>query len=426
MIRIFIFSLISIFGALIVTMNASFFEDPGYLLLVLGNYSLETTILAFALGLFIFFVIVRIFFFLLALISPFTWIRVGKRFQKKRKSQLRTNTNEGLLSLVSGNLNRSKKFLNKGLKDNDSSVLNYLGLVRVAVEQGENDKVIEILDLALKKHPLDSFSIGRCRAKFLYREGELLSCVGVLKSLQDEMPNESWLLKFLKKVFEELGDWRALEDLEPILRKHKIFSLEELDLLKSRIIIEKLRVKSDIVLEPELTRMWKNTIKPHRMNCEVVEIFALKFFSINLQSKAREIIEFCQAHRWSDDLSLLYGTMDFREEKDLIEALAVAERWLEKAPDNHLIMLTLARLSIRLKLWGKARDYYKASIGVMPTAAALAELSFLLKGLEDLTGCAAAQKELYKVSNIGLQNLSFPVLLPEENKKVSSNNLFNF
>ena len=151
MIRIFIFSLISIFGALIVTMNASFFEDPGYLLFVLGNYSLETTILAFALGLFIFFVIVRIFFFLLALISPFTWIRVGKRFQKKRKSQLRTNTNEGLLSLVSGNLNRSKKFLNKGLKDNDSSVLNYLGLVRVAVEQGENDKVIEILDLALKK-----------------------------------------------------------------------------------------------------------------------------------------------------------------------------------------------------------------------------------------------------------------------------------
>jgi HemY protein len=172
--------------------------------------------------------------------------------------------------------------------------------------------------------------------------------------------------------------------------------------------------------------MWKNTIKPHRMNCEVVEIFALKFFSINLQSKAREIIEFCQAHRWSDDLSLLYGTMDFREEKDLIEALAAAERWLEKSPDNHLIMLTLARLSIRLKLWGKARDYYKASIGVMPTAAALAELSFLLKGLEDLTGCAAAQKELYKVSNIGLQNLSFPVLLPEENKKVSSNNLFNF
>ena len=88
-------------------------------------------------------------------------------------------------------------------------------------------------------------------------------------------------------------------------------------------------------------------------------------------------------------------------------------------------MLTLARLSIKLKLWGKARDYYQSSISVLPTAAALAELSFLLRGLEDLNGSAAAQKELYKVSNIGLQNLSFPVLLPEENKSTSDNNFFN-
>ena len=201
--------------------------------------------------------------------------------------------------------------------------------------------------------------------------------------------------------------------------------MEELDRLQSRIIIEKLRVKSDIK-EHELTRMWKNTIKSQRTNCEVVENFALQFCNINLQSRAKEIIEFCQAHMWSDDLAVLFGTIDFKEEKDSLEALVVAERWLKKAPENHLLLLTLARLSIRSKLWGKARDYYKASIGVMPTAAAFAELSFLLKGLEDLTGCAAAQKELYKVSNIGLQNLSFPVLLPEENKKKSTDNLLNF
>jgi HemY protein len=105
--------------------------------------------------------------------------------------------------------------------------------------------------------------------------------------------------------------------------------------------------------------------------------------------------------------------------------LAVAERWLEKNPENPLLMLTLARLSIRLKLWGKARDYYQASISALPTAAAFAELSFLLKGLEDLSGSAAAQEELYKVSNIGLQDLSFPMLLPEEDKRISNNNFFN-
>jgi HemY protein len=425
MIRLFILSLIAIFGALIVTLNASFFDDPGYLLFVLGDKSFETSLLAFAFGLLVFFVVFRIFFLLLTLINPFTWIRVGKKFQNKRQSRLRTNTNEGLLSLVTGNLNRSNKLLTKGLKDNDSSVLNYLGLVSVAVEKGETDKVIEILDLALKNYPLESVSIERCRAKFLFREREFQGCASILQSLQDQIPKEPWLLKFLKKTYEELRDWEALESLEPALRKHKIFPVGELDRLENEIVLEKLRLKPDIEAELELSQMWRNTTKKQRMNGEIVGAFALKFCSVNLQGKAREIIELCQAQRWSNDLALIYGTIDFTEERHLIEGLAVAERWLEKNPENHLLMLTLARLSIRLKLWGKARDYYQASISALPTAAAFAELSFLLKGLEDLNGSAAAQKELYKVSNIGLQDLSFPVLLPKENKSNSNNNFFN-
>ena len=57
MIRLFILSLVAIFGALIVTLNGRFFEDPGYLLLVLGDNSFETSLLAFAFGLIVVFVI---------------------------------------------------------------------------------------------------------------------------------------------------------------------------------------------------------------------------------------------------------------------------------------------------------------------------------------------------------------------------------
>jgi HemY protein len=425
MIRIFMFSLISILGALIVTSNARFFEDPGYLLLVLGDTSFETSLLAFAFGLFVFFLVVRVFFLILTLISPFTWIRVGKKFQNKRQSRLRTNTNEGLLSLVAGNFDRSNKLLTKGLQDNDSSVLNYLGLASIAVERGERDKVIEILDHALEKYPLESLSIERYRVKFLFRERELQSCVGILHSLRDQIPNEQWVLKFLKKTYEELEEWQALEDLNLVLRKQKVFPEEELDRLQNQIVLKKLTLESNLASEHELTGMWKKTTRQQRMNGVVVGAFALKFCDINLQGKAREIIEYCQAHKWSDDLALMYGTIDFKKEKNFIEGLAVAERWLEKNPENPLLMLTLARLSIRLKLWGKARDYYQASIGVLPTAAAFAELSFLLKGLEDLSGSAAAQEELYKVSNIGLQDLSFPMLFPEEDKRTSNNNFCN-
>jgi uncharacterized protein HemY len=57
------------------------------------------------------------------------------------------------------------------------------------------------------------------------------------------------------------------------------------------------------------------------MNGVVVGAFALKFCDISLQGKAREIIEYCQAHKWSDDLALMYGTIDFKKEKKLYRGI---------------------------------------------------------------------------------------------------------
>ena len=59
--------------------------------------------------------------------------------------------------------------------------------------------------------------------------------------------------------------------------------------------------------------------------------------------------------------------------------MTLAEGWLQKRPQNGVLLLALARMSLRNRLWGKARSYLEASIGALPTAAAYRELGVLLE-----------------------------------------------
>ena len=60
-------------------------------------------------------------------------------------------------------------------------------------------------------------------------------------------------------------------------------------------------------------------------------------------------------------------------------------------------MLTLGRLCLKSKLWGKARSYLEASIGAKPTTPAYHELGVLLERMgetERATACYKAGLEL--------------------------------
>jgi len=42
----------------------------------------------------------------------------------------------------------------------------------------------------------------------------------------------------------------------------------------------------------------------------------------------------------------------------------MAEGWLQERPNNPELLLALGRLSLRNQLWGKAREYFEASINL--------------------------------------------------------------
>jgi HemY protein len=74
----------------------------------------------------------------------------------------------------------------------------------------------------------------------------------------------------------------------------------------------------------------------------------------------------------------LYGHIEVNEPS---HQLAMAEGWLKQHPEDALLLLTLARLALKNKLWGKARSYLEASIAVAPSPESYQQLGLLLEGM---------------------------------------------
>jgi HemY protein len=82
---------------------------------------------------------------------------------------------------------------------------------------------------------------------------------------------------------------------------------------------------------------------------------------------------------WTAQLVETYGLLD----GDGLEArLRRAEAWLDTHPHDATLLLTLGRISARLQLYGKARQYLQRSLTLAPAAAAWEVLGDVFAGLQ--------------------------------------------
>jgi HemY protein len=83
---------------------------------------------------------------------------------------------------------------------------------------------------------------------------------------------------------------------------------------------------------------------------------------------------------WDEEAVTLYGEIETPEPLDM---LTVAERWLRGHAADAALLLTCARLCIRAELYGKARSYLEASLGIKPRLESYLVLASLADQLGD-------------------------------------------
>jgi len=385
MIKLYLFSLLSIVLALLVSLNLGFPGDPGYLLIAFGSTTFETSLFALLVAFIVLYVVIKLILIVLRWINPWHLIRFGRNYKENLRANSRSKTIEGLLYFTRGSWESSYNLLKKGMKDSDASVVNYLAAAYAAHQQGNKEAWMNYLETAEGKYPAARSTINSLKAQLLFKSNQLEQCVAVLQQMKTSSLNDASLLKLLKEVYLKLNDWEQLEKLLPALEKNNVIDNEEAGLIRVRIFMENLywtsnqRVDfSNAELGAQLEKAWKKGPAFYKQDERIVKHYVEILFKLDQKEQAGKAIEVALNKNWSDELIKRYGELDFGTPH---RQLIIAESWIQGRPGNASLLVTLGRLAMRNELWGKARKYFDTSIEVAPQAEAHGELARLLKCL---------------------------------------------
>ena len=409
MIRLFIFSLLAILVSLWVTLSVGFPSDPGYLLIAFGEYTFETSLFALLVLILFIYLCVRLLLLILGWVNPMRLVAVGKEMSRRRRT--RSNTLEGLHYFARGNWQSALKLLRKGLKDKDASVVNYLAAAYAAFEVGEKDEWKRLLELAEGAFPVSKSTINFLRAQLLYRSEQLEQCVAVLEQAKKTSLNDPNLMTLLKDVYFKLEEWSALESLLPTLEKNKVIASDEAGRIRKRLLMENLSrhyekaVNGSDSEHAQLRKQWKKIPQLFQQDAEAVGYYSNLLLDLGDKEQAAKTIEHALEKCWDADLIRQYGAIDYDSHS---RQLLVAEGWLKSRPADAELLLTLARLCMRGRLWGKAREYYEASIKIKPTVYALGELGRMLRQLGEMEASESCLRRYDEMVGGQLLNLPMP------------------
>ena len=118
---------------------------------------------------------------------------------------------------------------------------------------------------------------------------------------------------------------------------------------------------------------------------------------------ARRALEKALKKRWESETLLHYGKL---ETGLALKQLLAAEQWQRSRPNDAALLLTLARLSLRCELWGKAREYYEARLAMQADAEAFVEYAGLMRGLAFEAEADAATRSALEAAGL---NSSLPM-----------------
>ena len=393
MIKLYIFSLLVIVLALLVSLYLGFPADPGYLLISFGKYTFETSLFALLVAVTLIYLLVKLLLIVFAWVNPWHLIRFGRSYNQQRKSKKRSNTVEGLLYFTRGNWDSSYKLLTRSSNDADASVVNYLAAAYAAYQNDDRDAWVKSLEKAEVEYPAARSTINSLKAQLLFKSDQLEQCVAVLQQLKNSSLNDSSLLNLLKEVYLRLQDWDQLEKLIPALEKNAAVDGDELERIRIRVFMEKLysiagtssldRLNNDSEDDSKstaakLNKCWKKAPARFREDERVVKHYSEILLGLKQNEEAAKVIESALSKHWSDNLVIRYGEMELGIYQ---KQLLLAESWLKDRPGNAALLLSLGRLSLRCELWGKAKAYFETSISIDATAQAHGDLARLLKSM---------------------------------------------
>lgn len=354
-------------------------RDSGYVLLAFGNYTVEMSL---ALLLLLMGALFALLYFGIRLVVRTLHLPQDVReWKQKRGSRLAQQAmTRGLLEMSEGSWRSAEKRLVRFADRSETPLLNYLAAARAAQLQGGHDRRDSYIRLAHECMPSADVAVSLTQAELQLADQQLEQALATLKHLRSVAPKHNYVLRLLRRLYEQLGDWEHLRELLPELRRRKVedeADLSRLEVRTHRALLEQAFLSSD---ERRLGMAWADVPRGLREHPQLLGDFAGYLQESGQDAKAEQLLREVLRKQWEPTLVEIYGLLETGEAG---KQLSHMERLLADHPDDPTLLLTLGRLSLRAQLWGKARGYLEACIGRNGPAQAYRELGQLLERMHE-------------------------------------------
>lgn len=352
-------------------------QDPGYVLISYGQWSVESSL---ALLLLVIVITFTALYYAIRATKGLVMLpaRVRGWQERRRVRKAHSALSRGLLEMAEGRWDSAESTLIKSAPNSDNQLLHYLAAARAAQRQGAPQRRDHYLYLAHKSMPNADVAVGLTQAELQLAHHQMEQALATLTHLRSLAPRHPYVLRMLMKLYRELRDWAHLRDLLPELRKRNVLKDEEARRLEIQVYGELLDQAAARDEPAALDEAWARTPKGLRQEETLLLAYVRHLMARGADEKAEPLVREAIKKQWSDELVYVYGLL---KGSDLNKQLATAEGWLKTRSKNPVLLLTLGRLCLRNRLWGKARVYFESSIGSGPRPETYKELGALLEQL---------------------------------------------
>lgn len=323
--------------------------DPGEVLIRIRGWRVETSVVA----------AVAILLLMWAVLAG-AWRLARWPFgalsrRHRRLSQQRMG--EGLVALTEGRHGDAERDLNRASRLGSLRGPALLASAEAASRRGEHARALETLGEAAQVAPQAARVL---RARVLRRDGKPAEALALLAPEADagKLSPGGWRELVLAAL--ATGDTRrARQALDP-LQKSGALGSRGYAALETQVLVASIATAADGAV---LNTLWSQWPKAQRRLPAVIDAYARRAAGFGLMLPAMDEVESAIRREWSPSLVETWGVLPGG---DLEARLRRAEGWLDAHPNDASLLLTLGRLCVQLKLWGKARQYLERSLALMP------------------------------------------------------------
>jgi HemY protein len=341
-------------------------DDPGYLLLRMRGWTVETSLVAAV-------VLLALASALLSGLWRLARWPFGALSQRHRRVSWR-RLGDGLIALAEGRNGDAERDLNRAARLRAVHAPALLAAAEAASRRGEFKRALEALDQASQSAPQAARVL---RARLLRRDGKPAEALALLAPEADNASLTPGGWRELALAALASGNpRRAREALAP-LQKSGALGTRRYAALESRVLAASLAAASDTAA---LHTLWSQLPKAQRRQPATIDAYARRAAGFGAVLPAMDEVESALRREWSPLLIETYGALG---DDDLDARLHRAEGWLDAHPNDAGLLLTLGRICVRLQIWGKARQYLERSLALSPSSAAWEALGDALAALDE-------------------------------------------